>query len=191
MITEEVKEKNYSLYIKKLNQIGIDTSILEEKYGEVIKNAPFTTINDYGNSYDGSLLEIVLKILTPYAIKINESLPKELMVDKNVLIKICLLHQIAKGDRVKPNDNSWEITNRKILYKWKESAPSIGSGLHSLAMCTECGIAFTKEEIEALTINDRELTEPKTRYHSSVLSNIIRIANELTYIQINGHGKNS
>ena len=40
-------------------------------------------------------------------------------------------------------------------------------------------------EIEALTINDRDLTDDQSRWHSSVMATIIRQANELTYIQIN------
>jgi hypothetical protein len=52
-------------------------------------------------------------------------------------------------------------------------------------MLQECDIKLTASEIEALTINDRDLTDDQSRWHSSVMATIIRQANELTYIQIN------
>ena len=56
----------------------------------------------------------------------------------------------------------------------------------SLSMLNECGIYLTKEEIEALTINDRDLTDDQSRFFASAMASIVRMANELTYIEING-----
>ena len=182
---KEKREKNYQLYLKKLSQVGVDTELLNEKYGELIKNATFTNLNDFGNAYDGSLLEIVLKTLTPYAIKLNEMLPQEQQVNKDVLIKICLLHHISKSVRLIENDNQWEVEKRGMLYKYNSSLPSIRNGLHSLIMAQECGIPFNVDEAEAMTINDRDLTDDQSRWHSSIMASIVRMANELTYIQIN------
>jgi hypothetical protein len=184
-MTEEKKEKNYQLYLKKLSQIEIDTALLDEKYGELLKNATFTNVNTFGNAYSGSLLEIILKILTPYAIKLNELLPAEQQVDKTTLIKVCLLHHISKCVRLIENDNQWEIEKRGMLYKYDEKLPSIRNGLHSLTIAQECGIPFTVEEVEAMTINDRDLTDDQSRWHSSTMASIVRMANELTYLQIN------
>ena len=185
MITDEIKNKNYELYLKKLSQIGVDATMFAGEFGEKIKNASFTNINDFGNAYQGSLLEIVLKVLTPYAVRLNELLPDEQKVDKNTLVKICLLHHIAKAVRLVPNDNQWEIEKRGMVYKYDENQPSIRTGLHSLIMAQQSGISFTPEEAEAMTVNDRDLTDDQARWHSSVMSTIVRQANELTYIQIN------
>lgn len=185
MLTSELKEKNLKLFFKKLSQLGIKTDILEEKYGNIIINGSFTNSNEFGNAYDGSLLEIVLKTLTPYAVKLNELLPEEKKVDKNTLVKICLLHQLAKSIRLIPNDNSWEVEKRGLVYKYNPNLPSIRTGLHSLIICQNCGIAFTEEEVEAMTINDRDLTDDQARWHSSVMASIVRQANELTYLTIN------
>ena len=142
-------------------------------------------MNDYGNAYDGSLLEIVLKVLTPYAVKINELVKGGEGVDKSTLVKVCLLHQIAKAVRLVPNDNQWEVEKRGMVYKYDTSLPSIRSGLHSVSMCFECGIPLSTEEIEVMTINDRDLSDDQARWHASVMATIVRQANELTYIQIN------
>lgn len=185
MVTKETKEKNLSLFFKKLSQIGVNVESLEKNYGHVIMNGSFTNSNDYGNAYDGSLLEIVLKTLTPYAIKLNEILREDKRVDKNTLIKVCLLHQLAKSIRLIPNDNPWEIEKRNLVYKYNPNVPSIRTGLHSLILCQECGITFSAEEAEAMTVNDRDLTDEQSRWHSSVMATIIRQANELTYIELN------
>lgn len=185
MITNEVKEKNLSLFLKKLSQIGIDTKLLDTNYGEFIKNGTFTSMNDFGNAYNGSLLEIVLKTLTPYAVKINELLPEEKRVDKDVLVKVCLLHQISKSIRMIPNDNAWEVEKRKMTYKYNNELPSIRTGLHSLIMCQECGITFSAEEAEAMTVNDRVLSDEQAKWHSSIMASIVRQASELTYLTIN------
>lgn len=185
MITDEIKEKNFEIFIKKLSQVGVDTTELIEKFGDKIKDASFTNSNEFGNAYPGSLIEIVLKILTPYAVRINELLPEGQKVDKNTLVKICLLHHIGKAVRLVSNDNQWEVEKRGLIYKYDENQPSIRTGLHSLIMAQQNGITFTPEEAEVMTVNDRDLTDDQSRWHSSVMSTIVRQANELTYIQIN------
>ena len=185
MITDEIKEKNFEIYVKKLNQVGVDTTELLEKFGDKIKEASFTNNNEFENAYPGSLIEIVLKVLTPYAVRLNELLPEEQRVDKNTLVKLCLLHHIGKAIKLIPNDNQWEVEKRGLVYKYDESQPSIRTGLHSLIIAQQCGIIFTPEEAEVMTVNDRDLTDDQSRWHSSVMSTIVRQANELTYIQIN------
>lgn len=179
------KLKNYELYLKKLNQIGIETTNLADTIGEKIADAPFSHLSTSGLAYDGALINTLLYKLTPYAIKINEMLPKELQVDKNSLVKICLLHQIAKAIRLEKNDNEWEIEKRGIIYKYSEKQPSIRTGLHSLIIATNCGIQFTAEEAEAMTINDRDLSDDQARWHSSIMASIIRQANEMVYLEAN------
>jgi hypothetical protein len=182
MVTQE---KNLDLFFGKLEKLGVETKILEEKYGEKLLDATFTISNEFGNAYDGSFIEIVLKVLTPYAVRLNELLPEKQRVDKNTLVKVCLLHQIAKAVRIISNDNQWEIEKRGLIYKYDNELPSIRTGLHSVSMCFECGIPLTAEEIEAMTVNDRDLTDDQARWHSSVMATLVRQANELTYIEIN------
>ena len=140
-------------------------------------------------AYDGALINTLLYKLTPYAIKINEMFPTELQVDKNSLVKVCLLHQIAKAIRLEKNDNDWEIKNRGMIYKYAANQPSIRTGLHSLIMATNCGIQFTAEEAEAMTINDRDLSDDQARWHASIMASIVRQANEMVYLEANNSTK--
>ena len=185
-MTNEEMNKNFELFMKKVEQCGVNVEKLADKYGYDICNASFTNINDHGNAYPGSMIEIVLKKLTPYAVRINELLPDFQKVDKTALVKVCLLHHIGKAIKLIPNDNQWEAEKRLMTYKYNNELPSIRTGLMSLSMLNECGIFLTKEEIEALTINDRDLTDDQSRFFASTMASIVRMANELTYIEING-----
>ena len=183
------KLKNYELFLKKLNQLGIDTTKLAEDFGDKIADATFSANESSGLAFDGALVNTVLYKLTPYAIKINELFPKEIQVDKNSLVKVCLLHHIAKAIRLEPNDNEWEIKNRGMVYKYTANQPSIRTGLHSLIIATNCGIQFTAEEAEAMTVNDRDLSDDQARWHSSLMASIVRQANEMVYLEANNTPK--
>lgn len=183
------KLKNYELYLKKLNQIGIDTEKLADEIGDKLADATFS-INSDNLAYDGALINTVLYKLTPYAIKLNELYPAEIQVDKTSLVKVCLLHHIAKAIRLMPNDNEWEIKNRGLIYKYTPNQPSIRTGLHSLIIAQNCGIQFTAEEAEAMTVNDRDLSDDQARWHSSLMASIIRQANEMVYLEANNIPKN-
>jgi hypothetical protein len=183
------KLSNYELFLKKLNQLGVDTAKLAEEYGERLTNETFSINSEYGLAYDGSLIEVILYKLTPYAIRLNELFPEAIRVDKASLIKVCLLHQIAKAVRLTPNDNEWEIKNRGLLYKYVQGQPSIRTGLHSLVIANNCGITFTPEEAEAMTVNDRDLTDDQARWHSSLMASIVRQASEMVYLEANNSPK--
>ena len=180
-MTDEQKNKNFSLYFKKLNEIA-GNNTLNETLGEKLMNATYSIKLDTGLCGDGLFLQTILYRLTTFAVKINEILPEDKRIDKETLIKICLLHQIAKAVRFTPNDNVWEVEKKGILYKYADDNPSIRTGLHSLILAQQAGITFTAEEAEAMTVNDRDLTDDQARWHQSTLSSIIRMANEMTYI---------
>ena len=173
MITDELKLKNYSLFILKLQQIGIDTTILEEKYKEQLINAIFN-LNSGG---EGSLLQIVMRTLTPNALKLAElNKPEKMSVDTNTVIKVCLLMHLSKVTMFQKGKTENTFTYAPYPYGLK-------MGLRSIAMCEECGIHLTAEEIEAITILDRE-TEEQAKFFASPLATIIKIANELTFLHI-------
>ena len=182
-MTIELKQHNFDLFIKKLNQLGIETNALVEGIGEKLKNGTFSLNSESGLCGDGTLIETILKVLTPYAVKLNNLFPEDIRVNQNTLVEICLLHQIAKAIRLVPNDNQWEIEKRGLIYKYAPNQPSIRTGLHSLVLAQSFGLNFTAEEAEAMTVNDRDLSDNQARWHSSLLASIVRQANEMTYLQ--------
>ena len=182
MITDEIRNKNYSLFLKKLQELGIDTSSLEEKLNDKLLNATFTHSNDNGLAYDGSLLHVILRVLTPYAIKLNNILPEDMRIPQESIIKVCLFQHLAKCEFIIPNDNTWEIEKRGLLYKYAKSDVSLKMGMKSIILAHECGVQFTPHEIEAMICMDRDPSDEQARYFSSTLSTIIRQANELTFL---------
>lgn len=181
-MTQERRETNYGLFISRLNALGIDTTELDKDLGDKIKNAPYCTDNKLtDNAYDGALLEVVIRHITTYAVKINELLPENKKVDKNTLVKVSLLHQLSKAVSFIPNDNDWEKTNRGILYKFTPSKVALKMGMKSLLLCQKYGISFSDEEIEAMTIMDRETTDNQATFYSTTLSQVIKQANDLTF----------
>lgn len=181
MINEEIKEKNLLLFKKKLEEIGIQLnmdSLIENK----IKNATFTITNENGLAYEGSLLNVILRILTPFAIKINDALPESIRVEKNSLIKVCLLSHISKCEMFEPNDNEWEKEKRGMLFKYTKSNVALKMGMKSLILAQELGVKFTPEEIEAITIMDRRLDDEQTMFFSNPISVVLKQAHELTYL---------
>lgn len=175
-------------YYGKLEKCGINVdsvNTLKEKYGNNINNASFSTTTDCGLAYDGSLIETVLTKLAVYAVKLNSLYPEELRVDVNSIVKVCLLQHIAKAVRTEKSTNEWRIKNLGEAYTYIKKSPAIGTGLHSLAMATECGIQFTPIEVEAMVVNDRSDDDMQAKFHSNMLSSIVKQANEMVYIEAN------
>jgi hypothetical protein len=183
MITEEVKNQNFILFQKKLEKLGIDIQPMIDGIGDKLLNAPCSTSIDSGLAYDGALIHNILKVITPYAVRINELLPDSIKVDKISLVKVCLLHQLSKALMFIPNDNTWEIEKRGMLYKYAESNLALKTGIRSLILCQEYGIKFTPEEVEAMTIIDREPTDEQARFFANPISVIVRQANELATLE--------
>lgn len=180
-MTEEIKQHNFELFIKKLNQLGIDTSKLVENLGEKLKNGSFSTSTSTNLAGDGTLIDTILKVLTPFAVRINNLLDEDKRVDQNILVKVCLLHQISKSVEYIPTNEDW-LKKKGYLYEYSKDKPAIKTGLYSLILCQENGITFTPAEAEAMTINDRRLDDEQANFYSSKLSEIVKIANSLTYI---------
>lgn len=183
LISDEQKNKNFLLYKKKLNEIGIDTSSFDERLGDKLLNCPYGLKESTNGAFDGAMIHFVLRTLTPYAIKINSLLPTNLQQPQESIIKTCLLSQLAKCEMIEPNDNEWEIEKRGILYKWSESQVALKMGLKSIILAQELGVNFSIQEIEAITNMERQDDE-QVKFFSSPLFIILKQATELTNLEI-------
>ncbi|MBR6515517.1 MAG: hypothetical protein IKT40_01540 [Bacilli bacterium] len=183
MITTEAKFKNYSIFLTKLKELGIDVEPLDQNLREKLMNAPYAYSNEMGLAYDGCLLQNIVRVFTPYAIKVNESLPEDIRADKNSLLKVCLLHQISKAVTFEKNNNQWEVNNRGLVYRFAKVPGSLKTGMRSLIMCQNLGITFTEVEAEAMIVMDRDENDTQVKFYSSNLSTVLKVANELTFLQ--------
>lgn len=183
-LDDTIRERHLELFFKKLEGLNISTSSLKEKYGNQLKNATYAFSNKGTMACgDGELLNTVLRVLTPTALDLSNILPTEKQPERDSIIKVCLLSQISKALMVEPNDNNWEIQNRGILYKFIEYPYALKMGMRSIAMCMECGIQLTENELEAISNLDRD-DDKQTRFFSSPLSIILRQAMELAEVKL-------
>ena len=178
--------KYFETYFKKLASSGVPQEAcdkLQELYGKEMLTAGYNTKLDSGLAYDGALLETSLTKLAVFAVKLNELYPEEIRVDKKSIVKVCLLQHISKCRRMTKSNDEWRINKLGEVYTYTEGMPAIGTGLHSLIMANSAGIKFDPFEAEAMTIIDRKDDDLQAKYHSCMLSVIVKQANEMVYMQ--------
>jgi hypothetical protein len=176
------ENKWYDIYFEKLSKFGVSNEsidALKEKYGEALKKASLGTKEDSGCAYEGSLLEIVVSKVTAYAVFINGKLDKNAQVELSTLGKVCFLAMIGMAEIIEPQGDKWRQEHMGEIYRYKDGNPAIPVTMHSIAMCTQCGITFTPEEIEAMTILDRDNDNKQVKFFKSMLSTIVKSAYEL------------
>ena len=173
-LTEEMKEKNYSIFLKKLSELNIDINFMESYLGkDKIKNATFN-ITTGG---EGTLIHVILRMLTPNAVKIAElNAPEGFEIKKDSLVKVCLLSHLSKIEMFQKGTKQGTFEYAPYPYGMK-------MGLRSIALCEALNIKLTAEELEAMTILDRE-SEDQAKFFASPLAQIIKIANELTFLHL-------
>lgn len=189
MISQELIEKNYALFKKKLEPYEVSEELVDAVFGDKLKNASFAMNNENGVAYKGSLLNIILRILTPLALKIAEILGEDVHISQDSLIKVCLLHQISKAFMFVENDNQWEVEKRGMTYKYAETEAGLKMGMRSLLICSSLDIKFTEEEFEAMTILDRADDDKQAKFYCTPLSTIIKASNELTFAKLKSSTK--
>ena len=198
-ITEEKINRNYLLWIEYLKKYNCYSESLIEDYGEAIKTASFAMTETSGGAYQGSLLDIVLCNLCVIGSHINENAfgindkgkikHPFLQVNKNSLMKVLLLQHISKAEMFVPVNEQWKI-NKGIYYDFNPFMnTSLKLGERSIFMCMKYGISLTEEEYDAMRICDRD--EDKNNSFTTQLAELVKIANQLTAIEIYQRNKNS
>lgn len=177
--------KNYSAYFDKLKKyLGEDTAVkLVESLGgdEKIMNATFYNMEKSGLAYNGSLIIGIFDIIR-FALGINNLLPEEKQADINSIIKVGLLHHIAKVNMFEESEQ-WQKKNG-TLYKYTQQRGALRCGERSILLAMNVGITFTLDEFEAMKCNDKsESDDAYGQYYSTPLTRIMRQANELTLLK--------
>ena len=176
-MTEDVMNANFLVYRKKLEQaVNVDLTSLFEDYGESIKVSPFSSVEDSGTAYDGGFVEYVLKKFTKTAVKLNELLPQDLICDKNSLVKVCLLQHLPKVKLFVKTKEDWKI-KKGVLYDVVQQPTVLRNGENTIMLCMKYGIPLTNEEAEAILSIDR--VDDQSKYYSTLLTMIVRQANEM------------
>ena len=178
MLTNEQQNLEYTNFVSELQKIGID--VIEFISDTQLYNAPAGLNEDTGNAFSGGLVyhcNFVLQI----ARRLAKTVSNTFTIDDSSLIKVCLLHQIAKTEMFIENDDAWGL-KRGYKYKFAETEGVLKVGERSLCMCNNAGIKFTPIEFEAMRVLDKDGDELKSQKQLiNILSLIVLQANELAY----------
>lgn len=179
-LSEELIVKNYSTYKQSLiHYIGQEcTNNLIQILGgdDNVMNATYHNMENSGLSFNGSFTYTVIQ-LTSYVVRLNELLPKEKQVDKNSLVKVALLNQIAKVVLFTEQTNEWRKQNIGENYIFAKLNGALKNGERSILLATNAGVHFSELEYEAMRIMDKDSeNDTQSKYFSSTLSILIKSA---------------
>jgi len=174
--------KNKETFLDKNDTYKIFTSELLEFLGEDLITAPASTLTSLHNAFPGGLVDHILKT-TKYAIGINKTLPENLQVDKNSLIKVCFLHQIGKTFLYVWNESEWHRKNQGKIYEYNEELVSLKIGERSAYYSLKYGVELTDEEYQAIINYDKSDDDKQSKWYGCALSTILKQANELAIIE--------
>lgn len=162
-LSEERIGKNYLTWVECLKKYDCYSEQLIEEYGELIKNASFSTSIDMG-ACQGSLIHVILTSLCLIGTHINECAfgetengepkHKHLFCNKNSLMKVLLLQHISKAEMFVACTEQWKIQRGNLFEFNNKLATSLKLGERSLFICQKCGIKFTEDEYKAMKCLD-------------------------------------
>jgi HD superfamily phosphodiesterase len=172
-LSNETIVKNTTKYFKTAQENGFMTDELMSFLGEDFIKAPATTMKDLHNSFEGGLIDHLLKV-TKYALYINEY--HSIKLEKETILKVCLLHQIGKAKAYIPCTSAWHKENLGKNYEFADII-SMKVGERSAYYALTHGIKFTEEEFQAIVNHDKESTDKQSVYHTNWLGEVLRMAN--------------
>lgn len=183
MLKQEQILKNTKKYFQTAQDHGFMNDELMNFLGEDFIKAPASTMSDLNNSFEGGLIDHLLKV-TKYAISINENvLPENLRLQKKDIIKVCFLHQIGKAHIYEPCTSEWHIKNQGKNYEFKQGVTSMRVGERSALYALNNGIKLTEEEYQAIVNFDKDDNDKQAKYHNSLLGDLLKMANQLAIIE--------
>lgn len=177
-LTKEKIIKNFKKFYSTGEKYNFLTEDLKEFLGQDLMTAPASTMKNLHNAFEGGLVAHVL-LVTKYAISINEMLPEELKVDQASLIKVCCLHQIGKTRLYTPCLSEWHRENQGKMYEFNDELISMRVGERSAYYALSNGVKLTEEEFQAIVNFDKEDDDKMAKWHSTMLSTVLKQANEL------------
>ena len=175
-------DKNTKKFYATNEKYGIFNPEILEFLGESFITAPASTMKSLHNAFPGGLLDHIITT-TKYAVDINLSLPEELRVDNDSLIKVCFLHQIGKTFLYKMCESEWHRTNQGKMYEFNDELTSMKVGERSAYYALKYGVELSEDEYQAIINYDKPDDDKQSKWHSCTLSTIIKQANELAIIE--------
>lgn len=147
---------------------------------EEISISPCTMQEDLGTSYAGALL-VHMNLTYALAARLAKLVSGTFPINEISLAKVCSIMHLSKRYMFEPNNNEWEVKNRGLLFKFREMEGSLKSGERSALEALNNGVRLSVDEYEAITSLDKDEDKVKKFPYVSMLSVIVRQANEMAY----------
>lgn len=184
-LTNEQIEINYSQWVKRLQKYEVYSEKLIEDLGEKLKRAPFATSETSGGAYKGALLDVTLNHICKNAFVRNSSIygvGHILHCNPTSLMKVLLLQHICKAEMFVEQTNAWKKKNG-YPYDFNDNIDAtLKCGTWSLAICMRYDIKLTQDEIQAMTIIDRE--DDKNTMFITPLTLAVKTANQEILVEL-------
>lgn len=177
MLDKEKIVANAKKYYETLKKHGIDNDQFIQFLGTEFVSQSASTQLDYHFCYEGGLINYLLTV-TKYAIGINDSLPENEQVNKESLIKVCLLHGIGKAHLYIPNESEWHREKQGKLYEFNEKVTSMRVGERSIYYLAKFNIKLNEDEHIAI-LNADKITDRMSDYHNSMVGELLKMGSIL------------
>ena len=176
---DEMYVEYRSIYDSVITTIPFEEMVDVEEF----KKCPCAPALDSGVAYDGALMyHITLVLHFARQLSNNAFFGTLNKVTEESLKKVIVLHQLGKIGMFVPNTDNWQVQKLGKVYNFAESSVCLKTGERSRLLCSNAGIKFTPEEYEAMTIMDKTAEEYENMSkHRTMLSTIIRMANEMAF----------
>lgn len=182
MLSKEKILKN----AKKFNETGIKYGVINdelmEMLGEEFITAPCTTTTNLYGAYDGGLIEHIINT-TKHALNINDSLPADKQVNKDLIIRVCMIHQIGKSKMYVEQTSKWHKDNRGEMYTWNENLLSMSVAERSIYYALKAGINLSEDEVYAIYNYNSDFAQKPLTSDGDKLAAILRVANMVATIE--------
>jgi 23S rRNA maturation-related 3'-5' exoribonuclease YhaM len=182
MLTEEKIKKN----AQKFNDTGVKYGVVNDELmgllGTDFITAPCTTTTNLYGAYDGGLIQHILNV-TKYAIEINGMLPSEKQVRKDLIIRVCLIHQIGKANMYSEQTSQWHKDNRGEMYVFNDESLSMSTAERSVFYALKSGIELTEDEVFAIYNYNSDFAHWGMKKEGEKLASLLKTANMIAIME--------
>jgi len=154
-------ERNTKKFYATNEKYGIFTPEILEFLGESFITAPASTMKSLHNAFPGGLLDHIITT-TKYAVDINLTLPEELRVENESLVKVCFIHQIGKTFLYKMCESEWHRVNQGKMYEFNDELTSMKVGERSAYYALRYGVELSENEYQAVINYDKSDEDKQT-----------------------------
>ena len=180
-LSQEQANTEWVKFYEVFTSLGLSEFYNMDELKDQLTTSPCAVSESMGTAYKGALL-VHINITMALAQRIAKMISGTFsQLDETSLLKAIAIMHLSKRLVYVENDNDWEIKNRGLNFKFADNVEGVlRGGERSALEALNNGVKITPIEFEAITCLDDE-TESSKKTYQSIITTIIRQANELAY----------